>query len=278
MNGLAQSECEHSTSSELQGPQVNLTYRWISQHTPTCKGLRAGACWALPSCVQGLPGLDPRGGEGGIFNAAFGVVFPLAGGRCVPRTGVRLDCPLWVALPASLPCLSLLPHSGATCSSSRTGALDWWETVEGAAGSRLSQKRNWKLSLFEKYKGRSKNGIILCGIIGIFCARVASRHPIQCNDDMHVVYASTMGVREGQGHKLGETCRQSQKNKGFLFIRKHCIERFWELAEYMLHFGEARHLGPRFLPLIGCPLSVLMSGAGFLMVISPWRVLLSSFQ
>ena len=57
MDGLAQSEYEHLTSSELQRPQVNLTYRWISQHTPTCRALRAGACCALPSRAQGLPGL-----------------------------------------------------------------------------------------------------------------------------------------------------------------------------------------------------------------------------
>ena len=57
MDRLAQSEYEHSTSSELQGPRVNLTYRWITQHTPTCKLMRAGACCALPSCAQGLPGL-----------------------------------------------------------------------------------------------------------------------------------------------------------------------------------------------------------------------------
>ena len=64
--------------------------------------------------MQGLPGPGSREGEGGISDAAFGLVFPLAGNRCVPRTGVRLYCPLGVAPPASLPCLSLLPHSGAT--------------------------------------------------------------------------------------------------------------------------------------------------------------------
>ena len=53
MDGLAQLEYEHSTSSELQGPRVNLTYRWITQHTPTCRALRAGVCCALPSCAQG---------------------------------------------------------------------------------------------------------------------------------------------------------------------------------------------------------------------------------
>ena len=75
MDGLAQSEYEHSTSSELQGPRVNLTYRWIFQHTPTCRGLRAGACWVLPSCVQGLPGLGPQGQEGVYSMPPLGWLF-----------------------------------------------------------------------------------------------------------------------------------------------------------------------------------------------------------
>ena len=125
MDELAQSEYEHSTSSELQGPRVNLTYRWISQHAPVCKALRAGVCCALPSCAQGLPGLGPREGGGAFLMPHLGWSFPLAGGRCVPRTGVRFDCPLGVALPAPLPCLSLLLHSGASCYSSSAGALDW---------------------------------------------------------------------------------------------------------------------------------------------------------
>ena len=129
MDGLAQSEYEHATSSELQGPLVNLTFRWISQRTLNCRLLRGGACWALPTCAQGLPGLDHRGGEGAFSMPSLGWVFPLAGNRCVPRTGVRLGYPLGVALPAPQPCFSSLPHSGATCSSARAGALDWG--VEG---------------------------------------------------------------------------------------------------------------------------------------------------
>ena len=34
MDGLAQSEYEHCTASELQGPRVKLTYRWVAQHLP----------------------------------------------------------------------------------------------------------------------------------------------------------------------------------------------------------------------------------------------------
>ena len=53
MDGLAQSEYEHCTTSELQGPQVNLTYRWVAQHTASCPLAGVVGC-VLPTCVQGL--------------------------------------------------------------------------------------------------------------------------------------------------------------------------------------------------------------------------------
>ena len=40
------------TASELQRPRVSLTYRWTTQHIPSCKS--RGMCWALPTCVHGL--------------------------------------------------------------------------------------------------------------------------------------------------------------------------------------------------------------------------------
>ena len=53
MDGLTQLEYEHSTAFELEGPRVNLTYRWISQHIRSCSlsGLIGGA---LPSAAQDL--------------------------------------------------------------------------------------------------------------------------------------------------------------------------------------------------------------------------------
>ena len=53
MDGLNQFEYLHSTASELEGPRVNLTYRWISQHIRSCPlaGLIGGA---LPSDVPDL--------------------------------------------------------------------------------------------------------------------------------------------------------------------------------------------------------------------------------
>ena len=66
MDGLAQLEYEHRTVSGLQGPRVNLTFRWITQHIASCPP--AGVMCVLPSCAEGLArnsfrGREDRGGE-----------------------------------------------------------------------------------------------------------------------------------------------------------------------------------------------------------------------
>ena len=52
MDGPAQLEYAHRTVSGLQGPWVNLTYRWVTQHTASCPPAGVVGC-VLPSCVQG---------------------------------------------------------------------------------------------------------------------------------------------------------------------------------------------------------------------------------
>ena len=61
MDGLTQFEYEHSTASELLGPRVNLTFRWISQHIRSCP-LAGLICGALPSDAQDLAEPHSRGG------------------------------------------------------------------------------------------------------------------------------------------------------------------------------------------------------------------------
>ena len=62
MDGLTQEEFLHSTASELEGPRVNLTYRWISQHIRSCP--QAGLiCGALPSVAPDLA--EPNSCRGG---------------------------------------------------------------------------------------------------------------------------------------------------------------------------------------------------------------------
>ena len=53
MDGLAQSEYEHCTASGLHCSRVNLTFRWIAQHTASCPLAGVVGC-VLPMCVQGL--------------------------------------------------------------------------------------------------------------------------------------------------------------------------------------------------------------------------------
>ena len=73
MDGLAQSENEHCTASELQGPRVNLTYRWVAQHTSSCPLAGEVGC-LLPTCVQGLVVPSSRWlGKGKINGPLLGV-------------------------------------------------------------------------------------------------------------------------------------------------------------------------------------------------------------
>ena len=75
MDGRTQSEYVHCTASGLQGPRVNLTFRWVAQHIASCPLAGVMGC-VLPSTVCKVvaePG--PRGdrGEGNKWSFFFGV-------------------------------------------------------------------------------------------------------------------------------------------------------------------------------------------------------------
>ena len=78
MDGLTQSEYVHCTASGLQGPRVNLTFRWVAQHIASCPLAGAVGC-VLPSCVQGLAEPGPRGewGWGNKWSSFLGLVLVL---------------------------------------------------------------------------------------------------------------------------------------------------------------------------------------------------------
>ena len=64
MDGLTQSQYDHSTACELSGPRVNLTYRWISQHIEP-RPLADSIGGALPSDAQDLAEPHSCGREAG---------------------------------------------------------------------------------------------------------------------------------------------------------------------------------------------------------------------
>ena len=78
MDGLTQSEYEHCTASELQGPRVNLTFRWVAQHIASCPLAGVVGC-VLPTCAQGLVVPNSRWlGEGeNKWSTSWGLVLLL---------------------------------------------------------------------------------------------------------------------------------------------------------------------------------------------------------
>ena len=79
MDGPAQSEYEHCTASVLQGPRVNLTYRWVAQHTASCPlSRRSGAVYSQ-RVRKVWPCQVPVGWEKGKINgpSSWGLVLLL---------------------------------------------------------------------------------------------------------------------------------------------------------------------------------------------------------
>ena len=75
MDGSAQSEYAHRTVPGLQGPRVNRTYRWVTQHAASCPLAGVVGC-VLPTCAQGL--VEPSShwlGEGkNKWSSSWGLV------------------------------------------------------------------------------------------------------------------------------------------------------------------------------------------------------------
>ena len=78
MDGLAQSEYELCTASALKAPRVNLTYRWVAQHTASCPLAGVVGC-VLPTCAHGLVVPNSRWvGEGeNKWSSSWGLVLLL---------------------------------------------------------------------------------------------------------------------------------------------------------------------------------------------------------
>ena len=78
MDGQCQDEFLHCTDPGLEQERINVTFRWIRQHTTSCP-LRAGVVCCLPTCAQGSSGTVM--GNWGF--SAFWVLWGLLGVLCV---------------------------------------------------------------------------------------------------------------------------------------------------------------------------------------------------
>ena len=87
------SEYEHRTVSWLQGPQVNLTFRWVAQHIASCPLAGVVGCVTLLLCARFSRAGFPR--VGGGVEKFHGYLFlgtgPPFGNPCVLPSGKHLD-------------------------------------------------------------------------------------------------------------------------------------------------------------------------------------------
>ena len=136
MDGLAQSEYVHRTVSELQGPRVNLTYRWVTQHIASCP-LSGVMCCAMLTFVQGLAEPGPHAGateetKGAIF---WLMVFHLSIGVCFLWEHARIEH--WRKSAHSGHCSTRL----AACSSPWVPPAGLGEGVGDCRGAPVTPKR-----------------------------------------------------------------------------------------------------------------------------------------
>ena len=264
MDGLAQLEYEHSTSSELQGPRVNLTYRWITQHTPTCRALRAGVCCALPSCAQGLPGLSPCEGGGAFLMPHLGQFFLwLVVVACLVLACASIAHRGWLCLRRCrvCPCCPTLVRPVPLRGQARWIGGRRWKMPRRR---KLSQRWTWKFPLWgEKFWGKRKSLLILFKNKEELCARVAQWGPTQSSDDTHIIYVDQLGVREKQGQRYFKTCRFSRGIRGRMTETFGNLRRFWGKIFGSCGLERRGILGLASYPRI-YPLNVFMWAAGFL--------------
>ena len=74
MDGQCQDEFLHCTSPGLEHERINVTYRWIRQHTLFCPLLKAGMVCCLPSCAKGSS-VQVTGNLG--YSCFWAFLFPL---------------------------------------------------------------------------------------------------------------------------------------------------------------------------------------------------------
>ena len=203
MDGSAQSEYLHCTMPGLQGPRVNLTYRWVAQHTASCPLAGVVGC-LLPSCVQGLPEPSSRFGYKGENNWSFSwelafLLFILMSVLLVSIwMNIRKECRNSGQRPS---CSSV--HFPSRGRARWVGGRRW----PLSRRSQLSRKRAfyfpwgflWGTKLCRFYKGMTFLWVLLLSML------VAMREPTPCYRD-----AYSVGIPKGAyGGKSGQTLHKT---------------------------------------------------------------------
>ena len=243
----------------LQGPRVNLTYRWVAQHTASCPLAGVVGC-VLPPCAQGLAVPGSRFGNEGENNWSFFwlLVFLLFILVSVLLGGIWMNIRKECCYSGRRPSCSLM-HFPSRSSARWVGGRRW----PLSRRSQFSRKRTFyfpwgnlgesRLCLF--LRGITFLRVLLLGML------VAKREPTPCYRDAYLV-----GIPKGAyGGKSGQNyCKTtvSPLSKSVFLVSKRTLFFFWGMVVWMLHIGRARHPGPGRRTFIPGQLSIEFANIG----------------
>ena len=259
MDGSAQSEYLHCTMPGLQGPRVNLTYRWVAQHTASCPLAGVVGC-LLPSCVQGLPEPGSRFWDKGENNWSFSweLAFLLFILMSVLLVSIWMNARKECRNSGQCPSCSLV-HFPTRGRARWVGGRRW----PLSRRSQFSRKRifyfpwgfSWGTKLCLFFRGMAFIWVLLLDML------VAMREPTPCYRDAYSVGIpkGACGGKSGQNH-----CKTtvSPLSRSVFLVSKRTLYFFWGLVVWMLHIGRARHPGPGGRTFIPGQLSIEFANVG----------------
>ena len=211
MHGQCQDEFLHCTDPGLERERINVTFRWIRQHTASCP-LRTGVVCCLPTCAQGSSAAFARV----VGNGAFGEFWALLGALCMWR--------VLALLVYSLMCTRLGLRRCAYCWTRPLGGGRWGLYLRDLQGAHCFAQ---KFALY----------FLVDGSNSIYVASVGQ-------PSLHGYYACMICWVKGTLEILQAKfyVRPFFSSWSCLFSRNSSY-RFWEQVLWHLWIGRARHPG-----------------------------------
>ena len=240
MDGLTQSEYVHCTASELQGPRVNLTYRWVTQHAASCPLAGEVGC-VLPTCVQCLAEPGFRGlGEGENKWTSFGglvLLLSILVSFLLVSTWIRIWSGI-VTVVGVHPAQRCTSPYGIVPVGSGDGVGDCHDVAD------LHRERLF-ISLFIFFKGKTMLFFREYGLFSVHAAEYAvSEQEPPLVTMMHFRWVPLSGHFGRNNWQKNRKTTLSPLFRRVFLVNKRTLFFFRELVIWMLHIDRARHPGP----------------------------------
>ena len=224
MDGHCQDEFLHCTSPGLEQERINVTYRWIRQHTHFCPLFKAGVVCCLPTCAKGSS-VHVTGNYG--FSCFWAFLLLLCALCTLGGIGLGFLPPVVYKAWVLLVCL----------------LLDARPTGEGRLGHYLHDL--WEESM-TVHNTAAIFGIGLCYYWSHFLDWKPYMLALVGQPSLHGYYACMVYWNKGA---LWRNCRLKESKTSFspVFVflySRYSLKRWWGRVLWLLWIGRARHPGP----------------------------------